>query len=455
MTGAALASASHSPQRLLLWVGGKLGIDPSLLLHSSLLLLATMTGQIVSFAVQIVVARSVDVEAYGTYSYALTWVNLLALVGVLGGDRLLARYVAEYRARGDLPLLRAVIVWTLLRGFAWGTVLAIGFLLFAGFRGTGAILNDPGLLTIAAFAVPVLVIGDLSENVLRASGAQLWANLPGRVLRPVLMGVFFGGLLLFQQPPLTAAGALGSNVAAIALSVGLSLWALCCVLPPRTDRASSIPARSWLLTSMTFGVGTMAIYLNGQSAMLLLGSTADPREVGIYAAVTRLVAVMAFANTAVVQTSQPMIASLADDASPAQIQSLISGGARFAFLVNLAVALPVILLAGPILAVFGPDFVEGATALRVLVSSFLLASAVSLSGTALSMRGFERDATLILIGGCAVTLLLCFVLIPAFGLNGAATATAGSMLAWNGALLLLARVRLGVWVLPFLPRRAG
>jgi O-antigen/teichoic acid export membrane protein len=110
--------------------------------------------------------------------------------------------------------------------------------------------------------------------------------------------------------------------------------------------------------------------------------------------------------------------------------------------------------AGPILAIFGNGFEAGAIALRIHVVGAMAAAAMNLAGAVLGMTGHEKHATTVVVLGCLLTVVLCFVLIPSLGLVGAAAATAGGRVVWNVALLLAAWRRTGIWATPLaLPRR--
>jgi O-antigen/teichoic acid export membrane protein len=435
-------------------VGAIAGIDASLLFHSSFLLAATMLGQGLSFLVQILVARKIGVESYGIYSYAFSCVSVLALVATLGGDRVLVRFVPQYRTEARPDLQRLVLRWTGVRSL-WLTGLAsIGLLVTARFVAPGG-GEWWGAMAWASLALVLMVAGNLAEGAFRAYDAHAWANLPSRVLRPVAMGAAF---LLLDQLAGRSDGrtAVEANVIAIAISVGLAAWALRSLVP-RKGPGGSLPANStWHRASIAFGLSTLAIYLSNSVDLLLLGPLADEAQVGIYAAVARLVTLLAFANVAVIAIIQPMLSKEGDTADVAALQGLVSGGARFAFLTNLFLALPMLVWAEPLLSVFGEGFAAGSAPLRILLIGNLLASLVSLAGPTLSMRGFERDATNVLVAGCFVAVAANAVAIYYFGMIGAALATSLSTVAWNIGLFATAWRRTGILALPvrrFFPAR--
>jgi O-antigen/teichoic acid export membrane protein len=58
---------------------------------------------------QLVIARVVDVDTYGTYAYVFAWMVVLSYFSALGFDVGLLRFVPAYKAERAWPLLRGVI----------------------------------------------------------------------------------------------------------------------------------------------------------------------------------------------------------------------------------------------------------------------------------------------------------------------------------------------------------
>ena len=67
--------------------------------------------------------------------------------------------------------------------------------------------------------------------------------------------------------------------------------------------------RIWLTTSVVIGVNSVALYLNSQIDMLVLGFVGDQTALGTYGALTRIVTVVSLASSAVITIVQPMIAT--------------------------------------------------------------------------------------------------------------------------------------------------
>jgi O-antigen/teichoic acid export membrane protein len=444
-----LASAleRQSWRRALVWLSDLVGVDPQLLMHSSFLLVASVLGQALSFAVQMLVARQIGADAYGVYSYAFAWINLLVLLALMGKDRLLIRYGSEYRANAELALLHSLLRWS----FGWS--LAVSGLLMSVFAVASHILMEPspqrlGIILWSALAVPIVAAALLTESLLRVLEAHGWASLPNRILRPFLMGSLFLLLPLLVTTRPDARWAVATNTMALLIVLVISAAALRRRLPPQAPRCVDLPRRAWHMTSAAFGVNALALFLNGQLDILVLGVFQDERVVGIYGAVSRYAVLMNFATVAVVAIIQPMIVRSVVGGSRDETERLVKGGARLVFVTNTCLALPIIVFAEPLLAIFGPAFESGATALRVLVLGAIAASMINLAGPLLGMAGYEKQATMTMVGGCCLTLLLVVLMAPRYGATGAALAVAGSRIVWNLALFLLALARTGITPAP-------
>ena len=65
-------------------------------------------------------------------------------------------------------------------------------------------------------------------------------------------------------------------------------------------------------------------------------------------------------------------------------------------------------------------------------------------GVVLNMSGYESDTARAVILSVVVNLLVGISLIPSYGVNGAAAASAVALVTWNLYLAVLVRLRVGV-----------
>ena len=96
------------------------------------------------------------------------------------------------------------------------------------------------------------------------------------------------------------------------------------------------------------------------------------------------------------------------------------------------------------LGLFGPEFTRGYWALAILTVGQLVNASVGSVGFLMSMTGHQREAARVFAGAAVLNVVLNASLIPLWGINGAAIATATTTIIWNVALALYVWRRLGV-----------
>jgi O-antigen/teichoic acid export membrane protein len=104
-----------------------------------------------------------------------------------------------------------------------------------------------------------------------------------------------------------------------------------------------------------------------------------------------------------------------------------------------------------LLQLFGAPFAAGAGALLILCLGQAASAVAGSNGLLLTMTGHERTVATVSVACLLANVGLCAVLIPPFGLEGAAAASAGALCAWNLGLAFCSRKLLGVRPSAFAP----
>jgi O-antigen/teichoic acid export membrane protein len=408
----------------------------------------------------VLLARLLGPSGYGVYAFAFSVVMLLALPTQAGLPTLLVREVARYEEQGR---------WDLIRGLLRRSNQAVVLLAF-GVGGVAAVVvllagPGPGSLQATTFLwaltlLPLMALGNLRGAALRGLRRVVQGQLPEFLVRPGLLLLALAVALLLGPslsspfeltPPL--AMALHAASALVAFAVGI--WLLRRELPSTVRGAApAYETRAWLgsLLPLTMLAGMQLIA--GQMDVVLLGLLASAREVGIYRVAWSVSLPVLFTLTGVNLVVAPYFSRAFAAGDVAQLQRLATWSARVAAAVAVPAALVLMLAGGPILGfVFGDEFAVGATALALLAAGQLCSVIAGSVGTILNMTGHERD-TMVGVGiAAAVNLILNLILIPKFGMNGAAVATMVSLVIWNSVLVLRVGTRLGIASVAWHPSR--
>jgi O-antigen/teichoic acid export membrane protein len=178
--------------------------------------------------------------------------------------------------------------------------------------------------------------------------------------------------------------------------------------------------------------------------VLVLQAFVGPADVAVYHAATKTLVLIGFVSYAVSAASAHRFSAYHVAGERAKLADFVAGTIRWTFWPSLALAVALIIVGRPLLALFGPGFADGYPLMFVLVVGLLARASVGPAERLLSMQGEQRTSAAVYAGAFAVNLVLCLILIPRFGLIGAASATASAIVCESVSLFVAAKRRLGL-----------
>jgi len=158
-------------------------------------------------------------------------------------------------------------------------------------------------------------------------------------------------------------------------------------------------------------------------------------NVAHYSIAVKLATVTALALMSVNIVIAPKIAEIYNTNDFNRLNKLIRDAARIIFIVSLPVLLILFIFSGPTLSLFGEGYVFAKQALWVLLAGQFFSALCGPGAIYLNMTGKQKKLNNILISGLIVNVILNLVLIPIYGIEGAATATLISMVFWNSLIV--------------------
>jgi O-antigen/teichoic acid export membrane protein len=433
-------------RRRLLWPVKNRGLGTTLARGALATFSAMGLAAVVGIVSQVVLSRTLGVASFGQYAYALGWVNLLAIVAVLGFETVVVRFTATYRATRRWGELRGLLRSSTRSVVALSIVLAL-----AGAAISGALVSEAGLrlaLVAGALLLPLLSVLRILAAGLHGVRRVATGQLAQGVVRPAVLGLAVLGLSRLVGRSPTAPEAMLVNVGATTLALGVGWFVLRSTLGADWRRATPSYDRSaWTraLGPNTLITGAQALLL--YTDVLMLGMIVGTREAGIYTVAAQLVMAIGLGVSAINAIAAPIMAEFHAEGRRKDTQSLLTL-ATAGMLAYTIVAGGLLLLFGHLLlGLYGTAFVEGRPALTALVLGQFTIAACGPVGFLSTMTGHERQASAYVAGSALANVGLNALLIPAFGLVGAAISTA---LAVSMRSLLLAR-----WVRRRLGYRVG
>jgi O-antigen/teichoic acid export membrane protein len=176
-------------------------------------------------------------------------------------------------------------------------------------------------------------------------------------------------------------------------------------------------------------------------------------EVGVYSACVRVALAMVLFLTAVSYVFSPFVADLHARAERDRLDALFKAITRWTVAGTIPVLMLMLIVPQAILRVFGgAEFASGSDALRILVIGQAINVSVGAAGFVLIMAGRTGWDLFVYGVSAALDLTLAWILVPKFGIEGAAAAQAITIAASNWLRLALVRRFVGIfpWDLTYL-----
>ena len=401
-----------------------------------------VSGLAVAFLANILLSRLLGPSGYGAYAIAIGWASVLAIPARLGLDNAALRFVTLYRERQDVGALRGLLR-TSAGAIAAASVFASVLAMAAGWL-IGRNEVDPWLAAgVALLVFPLAAMGWLSA-VIRSFNRIFASQAYEQLFRPTLL-ILLLGLAWAAGLSIGAPLALWLTLAAVALPLAiLAMQVRREVAALGPGRVDSSDRKLWLAVGWPLFLMSLFQEASNQVDLILLGILNDAASAAHFAAALRLSSLASFGLVAVVSVSAPAIASAFHRGDHAAMARLASMTARMSLLFALLVVAGLLVFGRIALAAFGPSFPDAFPVLAILCLGSLVSAFTGSVGYFLLMTGHERTAAAIMAGALLVAVTLDILLIPTFGAVGAAIGSVSGLAAWNLAMLVAVRRRLGI-----------
>jgi O-antigen/teichoic acid export membrane protein len=417
-----------------------------------------------TFAANILISRSFGGGATGAVALGVVTIGtqfaFIAAAGTrFGMDMASVRYVSIEVGAGRPGRIHAVVARSVLIALALSTV--VGLLTFAMAGPIGRALSDASTaaqtsasIQAAGISMPFIALtyvwlgGSRGLKVMSHTLYVQWMAQP--LLWIVLM------LVLWQMDKTESMAAWAYTASWVLASVGA--WFFWLGLGRRHPRE---PAEEGLtLGLIRYGAPRAPAALLSQGLFWIdyfvaayIGLPAVTQDdLGVYASCVRVALAMVLFLTAVSYVFSPFVADLHARGEREKLDRLFKSITRWTVAGTIPLLLLMLLAPGPILRLFGGEnFTTGTTALRILVIGQAINVSVGAAGFVLIMAGRTGWDLTVYGLSAMLDLVLSIVLVPKFGINGAAAAQAITIACSNWLRLYLVKRFVGIfpWDKPY------
>jgi O-antigen/teichoic acid export membrane protein len=427
------------------------GDAPTMVRGAAVNIGGALLATVFSFALSLLITHVVNVGRFGLFSIAWTIVLLAQAPAVLGLDTGAVRFVALGAAADDEQAVRGAMQTALLLSGAFSAVLG-GVLFWQAHALTMHFFHKPDavhLVRIVSVSLPALALARVLVGSLQGLGIMGYSAR----LNPVR-----GLVNILTAAPLLAVGLGVQGLAWAAVATSWITAAVGAVFVQRVHPGAFVPAPSaWafgrmLRFSVPQTLTTMLLYTILWTDTLLLGRLRTAAEVGVYTIAQRLLSPAQTISTATGQMFAPRIVVEDARGDRAALGRMLKQVTYWNVAVSLPVFVGLLLFASPLLSLFGGAYAKGAGALAILAAGQLFNASTGPLGQMINMSGRPYITLLNNAAVGALNIGGCLLLIPRYGVTGAACSTTGAITLVN--LIKLVQVRVIFGVNPFTAKSA-
>lgn len=406
----------------------------------------------IAYVSQVLLARWMGEYDYGIY--VSIWVAIVILGGIccLGFQTGVIRFISEYQTSGKDNMLRGSIVGSLTLGFISATILALLGSLGLYYFGDLIIENTHFYIPmfLAAICLPMLALQEVQDGVARAFNWAGVALMPTFILRPLLILFVMIALILFGFEP-NAVLAMAATIIAVYFASVVQYIILFSRLRKTvpSGKKEYTPSAWFKVTVPIFLVEGFYNLLTNVD-ILILANKVEPDQVGIYFAAAKTLALVHFVYFAVKAASAHRFAAYHSSGNRKRYEEFIQETIHWTFWPSLVLALMMLVVGEYLLMLFGENFSAGISVIWILTIGIIVRASVGAAESVLTMSGKQKWCAVVYALTLLVAIILNFLLIPYYGLNGAAMATTISLCFEAAALYATARrtLDLHIFIIP-------
>ena len=420
---------------------------------SALVVVLRFGGAVLTLALQILLARWLGAGELGTYVLMAAVAGTMAIVVGLGYPSVTPRFIPTYMAEERLGFGSGFLLSSR-KHLAAMSALSIGLGVLILLQSDG-MMSDYLRLAIGTglVAAPFMGLMRLNGSLAVSLRYPLLSYLPDLLGKPalLLLGVF---LLIWLLPNPDANPVLMLFVAIVmvlAMIQAVILW-------PRSNalfaaEADQAEASHWRRAALPMTVVVILTSFVGDLDILLLAMLLPKEDIAIFSVCFRLSMFASFAIQVVYQLLMPDFSKAHADGKQAELIQTLGWANGLTILFAGTATILAVIVGEPLLGLFGEEFRAGYRAMTVLMAVQLIAALCGPNAQLLNISGQQMKMISIFGTGLALLAVLNVILVPKFGLDGAALAFLLSSVYWNFRLSYAVRRQYGFHgsALGFLP----
>ena len=394
------------------------------------------SGVVLLFLFTMFLTNYYSAELVGKYDFVRSTIMILSGVSLIGTNQAIIYYSGFLKSKNSLESIKNIYVKMLMMTTALCLLFILGYAMLPE-EFINELFNKQEAHSLILKSIAALFFYTttmLNIDTLRALNKTISSELYRNIFRytPIFI---FSIILYYTQNQEWLIEAFLASFLLLSLTtliqVGLLFKKL--NLPKNNDYNFSyhqIFARSYPMA-----LSAIAYFIMQSVDIIILTAYEGFESIAYYSVAVKLATVTALALMSVNIVVAPKIAEIYSTNDFEKLNKLINDSARIIFVIRIPVFIILFVFSDFMLGLFGENYVLAREALLLLLGGQFFSSLCGPGAVYLNMTGKQKKLNTILILGLGINVILNLVLIPAYGIEGAAVATLISMIFWNSLIV--------------------
>ena len=387
----------------------------------------------------VVLARWLGTREFGIYTYVWTWVVILGSISTLGFSMVMVKHLPSYFKHGKFGEFFGLMVLGRAFSFVLAVVIAVLGILGVYLWGdlAGNVYGIP--LILGMVCIPLFALVDVQEGMCRANEWIYLGLIPNYLLRPLFVLVFSAGFI-FLYDEINAQVVMMGCIIGSFLTACIQLFLIQRRIAQKVEKRTKVYLwKPWIGLALPLLLTDSFMLVMANTDIVILEYFMQPEDIAVYYAAVKTTLLVQFIYFAVVLASSNQFAEHWHDDDRAKLTRAVNHSVRMTFMPSLVASIGIIGVGYWFLAAYGADFTRGYPVIVILSLGAILRAATGPTEWMMTMMGQQKIVLWSTGGASVANIVLNILLIPVWGLEGAAVATAVTMA--GSALFLFFKVR--------------
>ncbi len=380
-----------------------------------------VTATILAFILNISLARILGVSDFGLYSYTISVLLILALIGTLGLDKSAIKYLPCYLESNEHN--KYINFKSYAYKYLLTTSLTISTLLLI-YNSTLEGIYYESAYFWCALLLPLVCLTSLQSATLRAHNKLGLAQIPQDIFRPLFIIFVITSTYYIFRLDITFTFALCALFVAQIFQNGIYYFSV-----NRIENECNMLfeqkylEKSWFISAASITAISATNFILYQSDIILINLLIGNYETGLYSSAVKLTLLIGFFLGAIELVAAPLIARYSNENNHQELQKLTKRFSIYIAAGSIPICLLFIIAPELILQIFGAEYRAAANVLIVLSIAKLIHALSGVAGYLLIMSGLDKYLLKIQIANSILNITLNIILLPLIGIIGAAIST--------------------------------